>query len=320
MKKIVTLLVIVLASNVTAYAQQYPARPVRMIVPAGPGSGADAVARIIALRLSERLGQQVVVDNRPGAAANIATEIASKAAPDGYTLLIISPSVAINASLYSKLNYDLVRDFAPISLVTTGQYVVVTHPSLPTKTIKEFIALAKAKPGELVYASAGTGSLSHVGVELFSSMAGVKMLHVPYKGGGPALIDLISGQVQMHVSVVIAALPHIKSGRLRGLAVTGEQRSPAIPSLPTVAESGLAGFVLTTYNGIMAPEATPRIIIERLNAEIVKIMQEPGMRVHLVRDGAVPFGSTPDEFAALLKSEITKWSKVVKALGLRAID
>jgi len=212
----------------------------------------------------------------------------------------------------------LVRNFAPISLVTTGQYVVVTHPSLPTKTVKELIALAKAKPGALNYASAGTGTALHVGVELFSVMANVKMLHVPYKGGGSALTALAVGEVQLVFSNLAAALPYIRSGRLRGLAVTGEQRSTALPSLPTVAEAGLPGFVMTTYNGVMAPEATPRTIIERLNAEIVKVMRAPGMRDRLASIGVDPVGSTPDEFGAFIKSEISKWSKVVKATGVRA--
>lgn len=318
MKKIVTLLVIVLASSVTAYPQQYPTRPVRMIVPSTTGSGVDMLARIVASGISEGLDQQVLVDNRPGAGTNLGAEIAVKAAPDGYTLLMITPALAINASLYSKLNYDLVRDFAPISLVTTGIYVIVTHPSLPTKTIKELIALAKAKPGALNYASAGTGTALHVGVELFSSMANVKMLHVPYKGSGPALTDLIGGQVHMMLSNLTAALPHVISRRLRGLAVTGEQRSTALPSLPTVAEAGLPGFVMTTYNGVLAPEATPRTIIERLNAEIVKVIRAPGIRERLASIGVDPVGSTPDEFAAFIRSEIAKWSKVIKAIGLRA--
>lgn len=313
-----------LAGGQLAHGQQarseaaYPSRPVRLITPSSPGSGVDIVARIVAQKLSEQLGQQVIVDNRSGAGANLGAEIAAKAAPDGYTLFVGTPAHAINSSLYSKLNYDLVRDFSPVSLITTGQYIVVVHPSLPSRTIKELIALARTKPGALAYGSGGPGNATHLAVELFSNMAGIKMLHVPYKGSGPALTDLIGGQVHLMFANLTAGLPHVKSGRLRALAVTGEQRSSIVPDLPTVVESGLPGYVVTSYYGILTPTGTPKEIIARVNAEIVKAMRAPDMRERLAGDGADPVSSTPEKFASFIKSEIDKWAKVVKAANIRA--
>lgn len=313
-----------LAGGQLAHGQQarseaaYPSRPVRLITPSSPGSGVDIVARIVAQKLSEQLGQQVIVDNRSGAGANLGAEIAAKAAPDGYTLFVGTPAHAINSGLYSKLNYDLVRDFSPVSLITTGQYIVVVHPSLPSRTIKELIALARTKPGALAYGSGGPGNATHLAVELFSNMAGIKMLHVPYKGSGPALTDLIGGQVHLMFANLTAGLPHVKSGRLRALAVTGEQRSSIVPDLPTVVESGLPGYVVTSYYGILTPTGTPKEIIARVNAEIVKAMRAPDMRERLAGDGADPVSSTPEKFASFIKSEIDKWAKVVKAANIRA--
>lgn len=311
------LLAVVLAST-GAPAQTYPARPIRLITPSSPGSGVDIVARIYAQKMSEPLGQQVIVENRAGAGANLGAEIAAKAPPDGYTLFVATPAHAINSSMYSRLNYNLLRDFAPVSLITTGQYMVVVHPSLPAKSVKELIALARARPGALSYASGGPGNATHLAVELFNTMAGARMLHVPYKGSGPALTDLISGQVHLMFANLTAGLPHVKSGRLRALATSGQTRSPTTPDLPTITESGLPGYVVTSYYGILVPVATSRDIVARLNADTAKVMGLPEIRGRLAGEGADPASSTPDEFAAFLRAEIERWAKVVKAANIRA--
>ena len=300
-----------------ARAQQYPTRAVRLIVASTPGSGVDIVSRILAQKLSAGLGQQVIVDNRAGAGANLGAEIAAKSPPDGYTLFMGTPAHAINVSLFSGLNYDLVRDFAPVSLVSTGQYVVIVHPSVPARTIKELIALAKRKPGGLAYGSAGPGNSTHLTGELFNSMAGTTMLHVPYKGSGPGLVDLMSGQIQVYFANLTAGLPHIRANRVRALAVTGPRRSPLLPDLPTVAEAGLPGFSVTGYFGVLAPTGTPPAIISRLNAEIIKALRAPDVQSTLASEGAEAAGGTPEEFAALIKSEVVQWAKVVKIAGLK---
>ena len=296
----------------------YPARAVRLIAPSSPGSGVDIVARIFAAKASEHLGQQVVVENRAGAGANLGAEIASKAAPDGYTVFMATPAHAINSSLYSRLNYDLMRDFAPVSLVTTGQYIVLVHPSVPARNVRELIALARSRPGALSYASGGVGNATHLSVELFDSMARIRMLHVPYKGAGPALTDIVSGQVQVTFANLTAALAHVKNGRLRALATTGETRSRTVPNVPTVKESGLPGYVVTSYYGILVPARTPKDIVVRLNAVAVRTMSEPEMRERLVVEGADPASSTPEQFAAFLRAEIEKWAKVIKAANIQA--
>jgi len=303
-----------------AYAQPagFPVKPVRLIAPSSPGSGVDIVARIVAQKLASQLGQQVIVDNRPGAGANLGAEIAARAAADGYTLFMGTPAHAINASYYSRLNYDLVRDFAPVSLVTTGEYIVIVHPSLPVKAVRELVALATARPGVLTYGSGGRGNATHLAVELFSTMAGIRMLHVPYKGSGPALTDLAGGQVDLMFANLTAGLPHVKSGRLRALAVTGDKRSPTVPNLPTVAESGLRGFVVKSYYAIFVPARTPAEIVDRLNGEVVAAMRSADLRQRLSGEGAEPESSTPRELAAFIKSEIEKWSKVVKAAHISA--
>src|SRR5262245_27569074 len=298
-------------------AQQYPSRAVRLIVASTPGSGVDIVSRIVAQKLSAGLGHQVIVDNRPGAGANLGAEIAAKSPPDGYTLFMGTPAHAINSSLYSGLNYDLVRDFAPISLVTTGQYMVVVHPSVPAHTVKELIALARAKPGALAYGSGGPGNSTHLAGELFNSLAGTKMLHVPYKGSGPALVDLVGGQIHVLFSNLTAGLPHVRSGRLRALAVTGPKRSPQLPDLPTVKESGPPDYVVTNYFGMFAPAGTPAAVIAKLNAEIAKAMHAPDVQSTLASEGAEPAPSSPGEFGAFIKSEISRWAAVVKISGLR---
>jgi len=300
-----------------APAQSYPSRPIRLIAPSSPGSGVDIVARIVGQKLSENLKQQVVIDNRAGAGANLGAEIAAKAAPDGYTLFMGTPAHAINTSLYRRLNYDIVKDFAPISLVTSGQYVLVVHPSLPARNVKELIALARARPGQLNYASAGNGNATHLAAELFKSLTKLNAVHVPYKGTGPALTDLIGGQVQLMFANLTAGLPHIKSGKLRALAVTGTARSPAAPDIPTMIESGVPGYTVTSWYGILAPAATSQEIITRLNGEIAKVMRSPDMKSRLAGEGAEPTSSTPAEFAAFIKAEIEKWGKVIRGAGIR---
>ena len=307
-----------------AHAQQargdgaYPARPVRLITPSSPGSGVDIVARIYAQKMTGQLGQQLIVDNRAGAGANLGAEIAAKAPPDGYALFIATPAHAINSSLYSRLNYDLQRDFSPVSLITTGQYIIVVHPSLPVKNVKELVALARARPGALSYASGGPGNATHLSVELFNTMAGTRMLHVPYKGSGPALVDIVSGQVQLMFANLTAGLPHVKAGRLRAVATSGAKRSTTTPNLPTVSESGVPGYVVTSYYGILAPVGTPKDIIARLNAETVTAMRAAEMRERLAGEGADPASSTPEQFAAFLRGEIDQWAKVVKAANIGA--
>jgi tripartite-type tricarboxylate transporter receptor subunit TctC len=301
-----------------AISQSYPSKPVRLIAASSPGSAVDIVARIVAQKLGDQLGQQVIVDNRAGAGGNLGAEIAAKTAPDGYTLFMGTPAQAINSGLYRKLNYDLVRDFAPVSLVTTGQYVIVVHPSLPVKSVKELITLARARPGQLNYASAGSGNATHLAGELFKSLARVNLVHVPYKGSGPALTDLIGGQVQLMFSNLTAALPHVKTGRLRALAVTGEKRAAAAPGLPTVSEAGVPGYLVISWFGVLAPAATPREIVTRLNSEIAQAMRAPDMRERIAGEGAEPTSSTPEQFAAFIKAEIAQWTKVIKSAGIAA--
>jgi tripartite-type tricarboxylate transporter receptor subunit TctC len=307
-----------LAFSAPALSQQYPTRAVRVIVASSPGSGVDIVSRIVAQKLAAGLGQQVIVDNRAGAGANLGAEIAAKAPPDGYTLFMGTPAHAINVSMYSGLNYDLVRDFAPVSLVSTGQYVVIVHPSVPARTVKALIALARSKPGELAYGSAGPGNSTHLAGELFNSMAGTRMLHVPYKGSGPGLIDLISGQLQLMFANLTAGLPHMRSNRVRALAVTGPVRTSLLPDLPTVAESALPGYAVTSYFGILVPTGTPATIIAKLNAEIIKALRAADVQATLATEGAEAAGGSPEEFAAFIRSEITRWTAAVKTAGLYA--
>lgn len=303
-----------------AAAQTYPAKPIRLIAPSSPGSGVDIVARFLAQKLAEQLKQQVIVENRAGAGANLGAELAAKAPADGYTLFMGTPAHAINPSLYRRLNYDIVKDFVPIMQVTSGQYVAVTHPSLPAKTMQQLIALARARPGQLNYGSAGAGNATHLAGELFRVMARVDIVHVPYKGSGPALIDLMGGQMQFMFSNLTAALPHMKSGKLRAVAVTGEKRTPIVPELPTIAESGLAGYAVTSWFGLLAPAGTPQEIVTKLNSETTRAMRDPSMKDRLAAEGADPMSGSAAEFAALLKSEIAKWAGVVKQAGLAATE
>lgn len=303
---------------VEAVSQGYPERPIRVIVPYAPGGGTDITTRTVAQRLSESLKSPVVVDNRPGAAGNIGKEIAARSTPDGYTLLTAGLSFAVNPSLFTKLGYDPVRDFDPISLIATAPLIVVVHPSVPVNSIRELVALAKAKPGSLNYASGGIGTGNHVAGELFKVMANVDIVHVPYKGGGPALTDVIAGHVQLLFNTSTSTVPFLKSGKLRALAVTGAQRSPGMRELPTVAESGLPGFDVGVWFGLVAPARTPRTIIEKLNREIARISRLPEAREQFAAQGADPVGSTPLEFGQHIRSEVAKWAKVAKAANLKA--
>jgi len=307
------------APHAAAAAEPYPARPVRFVVAFPPGGGTDIIARSIAQKLGERLGQQVLVDNRPGAGGNIGTDIVAKSSPDGYTLLMGSAGpLAINASLFARMPFDPIKDLAPVTLAASTPNVLVVHPSLPAATVRELIALAKARPGEINFASSGHGTPAHLAGELFNSMAGVKLIHVPYKGAAPALADLLGGQVQLMFSTMPPALPHVKDGKLRALAVTSLKRSPAAPDLPTVDEIALPGFEANTWHGVVVPAGTPGAIVARLNREIVAILHLPDVVERLSGQGAEALGSTPEEFAAYIKSESVKWAKVVRDSGAKA--
>ena len=303
----------------TAAAQEYPTRPVRYVVPFTAGGGGDIIIREVAQRLTARLGQTVIVDNRAGAGGSLGTEVVARAAPDGYTLLMANVApMAINVSVYKKLNYDPLKDFAPVTLLASFPNILVLHPSLPARTLPQLIVLARAKPGQLTYASAGAGSTTHLAAEFFKSRAQVDLIHVPYKGGGAALIDLVAGQVTLYFSSMPAALPMVRTGRLRALGVTGLARSIAAPEVPTIAESGFPGFEAVTWIGAVAPAGTPPAIVARLNKELVEIMQAADMREKMIAQGAEPLTNTPEQFAAYIKSEIGKWAAVVRQAGIAA--
>jgi len=296
----------------------YPAKSIRVIVGFPPGSGADITARVIGAKAGEALAQQVIVDNRPGAASNIAAELAAKAPADGYTLFIGTVANTINATLYPRLPFDFARDFAPVVLTTAAPNVLVVHTSVPAKSVKELIALAKIRPGQLNYASAGTGTAPHLSGELFNAMAGIRMVHIPYKGSPPAVTDLLAGEVALMFSPSSTVLPHVKSGRLRALAVTTAARLPSLPELPTVAESGLKGYETITWFGFVAPAKTPQAIVARLNAEIVKVLALPEVRNPFEIQGIEVIGGTPEQFASYIRDEITKWAKVIRLSGAKA--
>jgi tripartite-type tricarboxylate transporter receptor subunit TctC len=302
-----------------ARAQRYPVKPIRFIVPFSAGGGADIVARAIGQKLSEPLGQQVIIDNRTGAAGIIGTEAAAKSPPDGYTIVLgqTGPN-SINPSLYESLPYDASKDFAPITLTTIYPYLLVLHPSVPARNVKELIALAKAQPNQLTFASAGSGGANHLAAELFKTMAHVSMVHVPYKASAPALIDVLGGHVSMMFDPIITSMPQVKVGKLRALAVTSLKRSAIAGDVPTVAETGLPGYEAIGWHGILAPAGTPKEIVAKLNSEIVRILRMPEMRTRFAEQGAEPVGNTPDEFAQFLKLDLEKWAKVVKTAGVRA--
>lgn len=301
----------------TAFAD-YPERPVHLVVPFAPGGGTDLTSRLISQHLSESLGKPVVVENRAGGAGNMGTELVAHAPADGHTLVLASLSTAVNVSLFKKLPFNPLTDFAPVSLVVTVPLLVVVHPSLPVNSIQELIQLAKAKPGQLNYASGGLGTANHVGAELFNTMANVQIVHVPYKGGGPALADVAGGHVPLFFGTMTSTRDLVKSGRLRALATTTAGRSPSWPELPTVAESGVPGFEVSAWFGVLAPAGTPRPIIDRLSGELIRMVRNREVRDGLLAQGSDPVGSTPEEFARHLRKEIDKWAKVVQASGLHA--
>lgn len=296
---------------------QYPTRAVRLILPFPPGGGTDTMARAVGPKLGEALGQQVVLDNRPGGGANIGPEIAAKAPPDGYTMLMITVAHAVNATLYTKLGYNLARDFVPVSLIGSTPQIVVVHPSVPVKNIKELIALAKARPGQLEFPSSGSGSAPHLAGELFNSMAGTKMLHIPYKGGGPAMVALVSGEGAVGFATAPSVIGHIKSGRVRALAVTTAQRAPLLPEVPTVAESGVPGYDAGAWYGFLVPTGTPKEAIARLETETIKVLKLADVKQRLATTGMDTIGTSADAFSKFLRSEIDKWGKVVKAIGMK---
>ena len=297
---------------------EYPERPIRLIVSYPPGGGTDVTARQIAPMLSERLGKQVVIDNRSGAGSTLGTNIVAKATPDGYTLLMSDTTFGIVPGLYPKLPYHAQRDFAPVTQITSVPVALVVHPTVAAKSVKELVALAKAKPGALNFGSGGVGTPVHLAGELLMVQAQFKMVHIPYKGAGPAFADLLGGQFQLMFPTLQSVVPHVKSGRVRLLAMTTEKRSPAFPDVPTVIESGIPGVIAVAWFGIQAPAGTPKAIIARLHEESVKVVREPSIRDRFIADGADPVGSTPDEFRKFIANEIDKWTKVVKAAGIKA--
>ncbi len=307
-----------LATPVIGHAQSFPSRPVRIIVPYAPGGGADTVARMIQPALQEALGQGVIVENRPGAGGMIGDEVVAKATPDGHTLLMGAFAHAVNPSLHAKMAYRTPDDFAPISLLVVVPELLVAAPNFPPRNVAELVALAKAQPGKLSYASSGNGSAQHLAAELFKLRTGTDIQHIPYKGGGQAIIDIAAGHVPFYFGNMSAAWPHAKAGRVRALAVTSPKRSPAAPDVPTLAEAGVSGCEISEWNALLAPAGTPPTVIERLHRDVAKIMAEPAMRQRLADLGAEAVGSTPAELASFLKSEIAKWADVVKTANIKA--
>ena len=309
---------VVLLMGVPALAQDFPSKAIRVVVPFPPGGGTDFMGRVVMQKVGESLGTTVVIDNRGGAGSSIGTEIVARSPADGYTVLIISGAHAINPSIYAKLPYDSVRDFAPVTMFASGPALLVVHPSVPAKSVKELIALAKARPGQLNYASAGIGTPPHLSGELFKTMAGVDMVHVPYKGNGPAYTDLIGGQVTVMFPNVSTAMAHVRAGKLRALAVTTKNRTPSAPELPTISEAGVPGYDVSSWYGLLAPAGTPPAVVSKLQTEIAKVLRSPDVSKNLTSQGLDLVGNTPEEFSAILRAEIVKWAKVAKASGARA--
>ncbi len=300
-----------------AAAAEYPTRPVRFIVPFAPGGGTDIVARAVAQKLTEVWGQQVVVDNRGGAGTVIGTELGARAPPDGYTILMGTTTLAINPGVRSKLPYDTLKDLVPVTQTAFQTYILAVHQSVPARDVKEFIALAKARPHMLNFGSPGTGTGSHLAGELFKAMSGTDLVHVPYRGSGPALSDLLGGQIQFIFGTILSTFPHVRAGRLRALGVSGVKRASALPEVPTIAEAGVPGYSATSWNGVLTPAGVPQPILRKLNADIVKVMHGAEVRERLAGDGAEPVGNSAQEFGAFIRSEIEKWTKVVKAANIR---
>ena len=307
------------ALDAASQSAQYPNRPVRMLVTYPPGGGVDLAARVIGQKLNESLGQQIIIDNRGGGGGNIAMDLGARAAPDGYTLTMTAAGpMTINVSLYDKIPFDPVRDFEPVALVASTIYALVVNPSVQARSVKELIALAKTNPGKLTFGTAGIGAPPHLATELLKMMTGTDMVHVPYKGTGPAVADLLGGQINFMFADALAAAPQIKAGKLRGLAVSSARRFAFVPDLPTVAEAGVPGFAAAGWTGLVAPAGTPQAIVRRLNAEIVRVLPLPEVKDKLGGDGSEFGKNTPEEFRAFIKSEIAKWAKVVKVSGARA--
>lgn len=305
-------------SAAKAAGPSYPIKPIRMLIPFAAGGGVDIVGRFVGAKLSEEFGQQVIVDNRVGAGSTVGTDIVAKAPADGYTLLVTNNSLAYNSSLYPKLPFDTLRDLAGVSLIGTTANVLVVHPSVPAKNLKELLDLMKAKPGQLNYGSGGIGGSVHLAFELFQSMAGVKATHIPYKGVGPALLDAVGGRVQVMIAGVPPVIGHVRSNRLRALAVSTLKRAPALPDLPTIAESGVADYDYTTWFGMLVPAATPKTIITKLNQNAVKALGNADLREKFAQQGLEAESSTPEQFAARIKQEIARWGKIIKAAGIQA--
>ena len=307
-----------LAGSLPASAQPYPNRPLRIVVPFPPGGGTDIGTRIVAQKLQEAWGQAVIVENKPGAAGIVGTELTAKSAPDGYTFMMGNIGThAINVSLYKKLAYDPVRDFAPVSMVADLPLLLLVHPSVPANSVKELIVLAKSQPGKLNFSSSGAGGSMHVAAELFKSMTGVDMVHIPYKGGAPAVADLLSGQVALSFSTVLETIQHVKAGKVRALAVTNDHRSIALPDLPTIAEAGLPGYQSISWLALFAPAGTPKDIVNKVSAESVRILKLPDVKERLLAQGAEPIGSTPEQLAATLAADIAKYAKVIRESGYK---
>jgi tripartite-type tricarboxylate transporter receptor subunit TctC len=323
MRKLIGMAAALLACVCAAHVQvsskgpAYPSRPIRLIVPFAPGGSNDIMARLVGQRFSESMGAQVVVDNRAGGSGIIGTDIAAKAAPDGYTLLMMSLTFAVNPSLFRKLPYDTERDLIPVTLVASAPLMLVVHPSIPAKSVQEFLAYAKGNPGKLNFGSGGPGTTPHLAGEMLKMMARVQMTHIPYKGGGPALTDLMGGQIQFMLENIPSTLPLAKSGKLRALAVSGLKRSSLVPDLPTLDEAGLKGYEIVGWNGLFLPVGTPRPIVIRIYQETSKALAQPEMKERLATMGAEGVGSSPDEFRAFVKAEIAKWAQVVKEAGLK---
>jgi len=302
----------------TGSGQAYPARPIRIIVPQSPGASTDITARLVAQGLNEAFRQPVIVDNRPGSSGIAGTELVARAAPDGYTLMVVASSFAINPALGRKMPFDSIRDFTTITQLSKFPNMLAAHPSAPVKTLQDVIALAKAKPGQLNYASAGVATGTHMTVELLKFMTGIELLHVPYKGGGPAMTAAMGGQTQLVVGTSVGLLPHVRAGRLRAIAITSAQRSAAAPEIPTFAESGVPGYEHEPWNGMFGPAGIAKPVLARVNTEVVRVLQSPDVKKVFERDGADVVGSTPEQFGSVLKAEIAKWTKVAKAAGIKA--
>lgn len=305
------------AASPLAWANDYPNKPVKLVVPYPPGGPTDIVARVVAQKLQEQMGQSFFIENRPGAGANIGAEAVARSPADGYTLVVATTAHAINPSLFAKLSYSITKDFAPISQLTSGPLVIVTNPATPANNVKELIALAKSKQSGLNYASSGNGQSTHLSAELFNAMGGVKMAHVPYKGSAPALTDVMGGQADLMFDTMLSSMPHVKAGKLKALAVTSSQRSPSAPGIPTVAESGLPGYEAIAWNGLLAPAGTPKEVVDRLSAELKKVLDNPEVAQRFEAQGFAAAWSTPTAYAGFLQAEVDKWGKVVKASGAR---